>query len=132
MTAIANITVKKADGTTDITFNGVGGAAGDNPAFWRCASAPGTPGQRPTLTLAGKWNAAKTVRRLDGKISFPSVYTDTSSSLTKVRSTMVMTFSIAMPQDTASADILEFAAQATNIFRDTMITGSITSGFAPT
>ncbi len=132
MTAIASITVKKADGTTNIVWSAINGAAANSPAFWRSDTAIGTLGQRPTLQLSGKWNGAGTVRRLDGKITFPSVYTDTNSSLTKIRSTMDMTFSVAVPQDVNSTDLAEFAAQATNLLVDTMIRGSINSGYAPT
>jgi|SwirhirootsSR3_FD_contig_111_845676_length_3481_multi_7_in_0_out_0_2 hypothetical protein len=132
MTAIASIVVKKADNTTNITWSGVNGAAGNSPALWRSTSASGTVGQQPTLSLSGKWNADQTVRRLDGKVIFPSVYTDTNSSLTKIRSTMNMSFSIAVPQDVAATDLAEFAAQATALLHDAMITGSINSGFAPT
>jgi len=45
---------------------------------------------------------------------------------------MNMTFSIAVPQDVASVDLNEFAAQATALLHDAMVTGAITSGFAPT
>lgn len=132
MTAVANIAITKADNATAITWSAVGGSAGNSPALWRSATAAGTVGQQPTLSLSGKWNADQTVRRLDGKVTFPSVYTDTNAGLTKIRSTMNMTFSVAVPQDVAATDLNEFASQATKLLRDVMVTGAITSGFAPT
>lgn len=132
MAAIASITVKKADGTTNIVWASVTGAAGNSSALWRSTTATGTVGQQPALSVSARSNQAGTVRRIDGKVSFPSVYTETTTSLTKVRSTMILQFTASVPQDVAATDLSEFAAQATNLLVDTMVRGSITSGFAPT
>lgn len=132
MPTAASITVKKADGTTDIVWNLVGAAGGDKtPAVWRQTSTVGTVGQRPTMTETSKSNADGTVRRLDLKVSFPSVYTDTSSSLSLIRSTMNATLSVAVPQDVADADLNEFAAQAMNLFSSSLVKSSIVAGYAP-
>lgn len=132
MATIADITVKKADGTTNVVWAALNGAAANSPAQWRNTSATGSMGQQPLFSLSGKWNAKSDVRRLDGKITYPSVYTETTTSLTKVRSAPALTFSIAVPQDIATADLNEFAAQATNLLASALIQSSIKSGFAPT
>lgn len=132
MTTIASITVKKADGTTNIVWSAVAGSAGTSAALWRSTTATGTVGQQPWYSLSSRSNGDNTVRRIDGKISFPSVYTETSTSLTKVLSTMNLTFSAAVPLDVSAIDLSEFAAQATNLMVDAMTRGSITSGYAPT
>jgi hypothetical protein len=50
MPALADITVKMADGTTNITYTGIVPSAGDKtPAVWRSNSVGGSIGQRPEL-----------------------------------------------------------------------------------
>ncbi len=133
MPTAANITVKKNDGATDIVWNLVNAAGGDKtPAVFRQTTTTGTIGQRPTFQVQSKSNADGTVRRLDMKVSFPSVYTDTASSLSQIRSTMNATLSVAVPQDVTDLDLNEFAAQAMNLFASSLIKASIVSGYAPT
>jgi hypothetical protein len=133
MTAIANIVVKKADNTTDITWTAISGSGGDkSPALWRSLSAPGTVGQLPYLTVSTRSNADKTVRRVDVTGVFPSVYTNTNTGQTEVRGTCVFTGSFAVPQNIAAADINEAAWQILNLLATSLVKGSVTSGYAPT
>lgn len=133
MTAIADITVKKYDDTTNITWSAIGGAGSDgSQALWRSNSATGYVGQKPKFTLSASWNSPGTVRKLVGNISFPSVYTDTSTSLTAPLATMSLSFTIFVPQNVQATDLQEFSAQAVRLLSDTMVRGSILSGFAPT
>ncbi len=133
MTAIADIVVKKADNSTNITWSGVAGSAGDSPALWRSNSAnSGTVGQKPTLELKARSSSKGAVRWIDFKVTYPAVYTETNTSLTKVLSTMILSGSVSVPQGISSTDMSEFAAQATALLHDSMVTGSITSGYGPT
>ncbi len=133
MGTAADITVKKFDGTTDIVWSLVTASGGDkSPAVWRSNTATGTLGQRPTFTMSGRSNAAGTVRRLDITGSFPSVYTDTSTSLTAVRSKATLSLSFAFPQDMAITDMQEAAFQMMNLVGATLIKNSCIQGYAPT
>jgi hypothetical protein len=133
MPTAASITVKKADGTTDIVWNLVNASGGDKtPAVFRQTSTVGTIGQRPWLSIASKSNTDGTVRRLDYTVKYPSVYTDTSSSLSQIRSTMNLTCSVAVPQDVTDTDLNEFAAQAMNLLASALSKASIVAGYAPT
>jgi hypothetical protein len=132
LAAIADITVKKADGTTDIIWSAVTGSGVDGTAaLWRNNASAGFVGQRPTYTLTSRSNQAGTVRRLDGVITFPSVYTETSTSLTKEVGVMSIKFSVAVPQNLPNADIREFAAQATHVINDGMTYNAILTGYSP-
>lgn len=132
MPTAANITVKKADNSTDQVWTLVAAAGGDKaPAAWRNESATGTIGQRPLFTISSRFSGDRASRRLDAKVSFPSVYTDTSSSLTQIRATAIVNISIVVPTTMLDADISEFAAQSANLMASTLIKSAVTSGYAP-
>lgn len=132
MPTAANITVKKADNTTDQVWTLVAASGGDKtPAAWRNESATGTIGQRPTFLCSSRWSGDRQSRRLDMKGSFPSVYTDTNSGLTQVRATAVMNASLVVPVTMLDADISEFAAQIANLMASTLLKSAVTTGYAP-
>jgi hypothetical protein len=132
MTAIADITVKKFDGTTDILWSAVAGSGGDkSPAVWRSNTATGTLGQKPTINMSSKWNSSADVRRVDVSGVYPSTYTNSATGLTEIRSKMTFQGSFAVPQNINTADINEFVAQITNLLVSSLMRGSIISGYAP-
>lgn len=133
MTAAVDITVKKADGTTDIVWTSLVGSGGDTaPAIWRSNTAVGTLGQRPTFQISSKWNGPKTARRIDIVGSYPSVYTNSSTGQTEVRGTIPFTGSFAVPTNIAATDLNEAAAQLCNLIASAMAKSAVTTGFAPT
>lgn len=133
MTSAANITVKKFDGTTDIVWSLVAASGGDaSPAFWRNNVAAGTIGQRPVFSISSRWNGQKTARRVDMQVVFPSVYTDSSSSLTSVRSKAILSVSSVLPQDMTDADRQEFSAQAANLIASALSKDALLNGYAAT
>lgn len=74
MANIADIVVKKADNTTDITYNAVLGASGDNQAaLWAVRSASGKQNFRPSMSMIARGNAARTMRRITVKTLHPVV-----------------------------------------------------------
>jgi hypothetical protein len=133
MPTAVDLTVKKNDGTTDIVYNVVAASGGDKaPAVFRCNAATGTLGQKPVLSVSARSNAAGTVRRVDISGSFPSVYTNTGTGQTEVRSIMSFQASFAVPQNVATADMNEFSAQMCNLLANATIKSAIATGFAPT
>jgi hypothetical protein len=133
MTTAANITVKKADGTTDIVYTLLSGSGGDtSPALWRSETASGTIGQRPTFQIVSKWNGPKTARRIDLSGSFPSVFTNSSTGQTEVQGKIPFTASFAVPVNISSTDLGEAAAQLCNLISSTMAKSSVSTGYAPT
>lgn len=72
MPQMANITVKKADNTTDITYIGISPSAGDTiPAIWRADAVTTVPKHRPTLSLRFKDNGPKTARVAEWAYKMP-------------------------------------------------------------
>lgn len=133
MPNMADITVKKADGTTSITYTALSPSAGDNvPAQWRCESVAAAAGLRPTLTLVSKWNGPKTARRVDGNFQFPETVTDSTTSTTKVRNRIPISFSAVVPAEVPDTVVAEAVAQGYNLFASALVQSSVKSGFAPT
>jgi len=133
MTTATNLTVKKNDGTTDVTYTLLAAAGGDkSPAVWRNTAATGTGGQQPSLTVSSRNNGDNTARRVDMTYVYPSVYTDASSNLTQIRSKTVANVSIVLPLDTASVDALEAGAQLAHLLNSTLLVGVMQNGYAPT
>lgn len=132
MTAAANITIKKSDGTTNIVYSLLAAAGGDkSPAVWRSTTAPGTAGQQPFIQVQTRSNGDNNVRRADVLFVFPSVYTDTSGN-TQVRSKAVFQGSFALPLDASASDMLEMGAQLPNLLADAMFKSTFQTGYAPT
>lgn len=132
MATAVPITIKKADGTTNIVYSLLAAAGGDrSPAVWRSQTAPGTAGQQPFLQLSTRTNGNGNVRRTDVLYVYPSVYTDTNGN-TQVRSKAVFQGSFALPMDATAADMNEMGAQLSNLFVDAMLKGTFQSGYAPT
>jgi hypothetical protein len=132
MTTMANITIKKNDGTTDVTYTAVVASGGDkSPAIWRNNSATGTPGQRPELRITSRANGDGTARRVDGNYTYPSVYTDTTTSTTKVAARANFQFSAVMPGEMPDADAEEFGAQIGNLIAAALVEEALTVGYAP-
>jgi len=132
MPALANITVKKSDGTTDIIYDAINPAGGDGlPALWRSQLAT-ILAAKPSFECWSRWNGPKTARRVQTKYVFPQVYTDTTTTLVQIKNLLVMETSSVIPQQVDTATIGEFAAQGTNLVASALIKSTINAGFAPT
>ncbi len=133
MTAIANITVKKNDGVTNIVWTALKGSGGDgDPAVWRSDTATGYVGQKPTFSLSAKTSGSGEVRRLDFKGVYPSVYTDSTTSVTSKLGQFVLTGSLALPQGLPATDLNEACAQFVHMLNDASVIAALQAGFAPT
>lgn len=63
MPSMANIIIKKADGTTDITYTALTPSSGDKvPAQWRVESIGTVAGNRPTFMIQTRFSADKQAR----------------------------------------------------------------------
>lgn len=133
MPTMADITIKKDDGSTDVTYSVVTASGGDkSPAVWRANAFGGTPGQRPEFRLESAPNGANSGRKITGSFTYPSLYTDTSTSLTKVGTRANFQFTAFMPAEMPDAFAAEFGAQVGNLIAASLIEESLTLGYAPT
>lgn len=76
MPQMANITVKAANGTTDVVYNALTPSSGDKTAArWRVEAASTYAAQKPTLSLVSQDNGPKTARKVTMMYKYPVVET---------------------------------------------------------
>jgi hypothetical protein len=132
MPVMANITVKKNDGTTDITYTTVSASGGDkSPAVWRSNTVGTAAGQRPEFRITSRPNGDGTARRVEGSYSYPSLTTGTDGKI-NVASRFNLTFSGIVPAAMLDADLNEGVSQSLNLLAQQLIKDSFNAGFAPT
>jgi hypothetical protein len=134
MAAQTDITVKMNDGATNITYTKLTPSGADGQAAqWRSESVGGVAGQRPAVSLLSKWNGPKTVRRLEGEVTYPQVATDSTTGLTQIVNTVKLQLIAHIPVGTPQAVIDEAVSQGLNIFADAnSFKVACKSGYAPT
>lgn len=133
MPTMADITVKKADGTTNVTYVAATPSAGDkSPAVWTQNAAASIAGYRPKFEMQTQPNGTGTMRQARFKFSFPKTYVDTATGLTKLQKTVDFDGVIYLANDLGTSDWLEAFAQLGNLLASTLVRQSVETGFAPT
>lgn len=131
MPTLANITVKKADGTTDVIYTAVAGAAGDNtPALFRNNTIGTTLAERPTLLIRSLSNGPKTARRINVDYSWPITSQDAGGNKT-ITGRMTGNASCLVPQNQDVSAIAEQAHQFSNLIGSAIVKACFNEGFAP-
>lgn len=134
MPTMASITVKKADGTTDIIFDSLVGAGGDGtPALWRqdTGQAAGFPvGLRPVLKLDSRWNGPKSARLMPFEMVFPYATQDSTTTLYTAQNRVVWTGNVTLPQAIPAAWLSEAAYQGGNLLASALIKSCIAAGYS--
>lgn len=130
MPKMANIVIKKADGTTDVTYTGVTGAAGDGtPAVWRNTSHSPNVASRPSLRVAAQSNGPKTARRVSIDYEWPIMRKDAGGNeVPNGKALFKGTYTIPESQDAAVID--EQAAQLSNLIGSALMKQMFSSGYA--
>lgn len=131
MPQIADIVIKKADNTTNVTFTAVSPSAGDkSPAVWKNATVGTILAARPTFTLVMMDNGTKKARRARSTFFWPKTRTDANGNVT-VSGGASSESSHLVPQDMTPAEIGEFVAQFANLLASALIKQSLSDGYAP-
>lgn len=129
MPNIANMTVKKADGITDIIYSYVSGAAAAAAAVWRSAVGS-APAHKAEYRVKGSSNQSGTVRRIEGIYVYPQTVTGTDGTVT-VANRGTISFQAVVPQAMPQTEINEMAHQGLNLIGHSLTKSSVTEGFAP-
>lgn len=136
MPTMASITVKKADGTTDIVYDALNASGGDaSPAVWRqdTGAAAGLPvGLRARFQCLSKWNGPKTARQLRFQYSMPYAIQDSTTTAYSSSDRVVFDGIITVPQGIPASTINEAAAQVLNLLASSLVKSSAQAGYAPT
>lgn len=129
MPTMANITVKKYDGTTDVVYIAQNAAGADGTvASWYSPALNGTFASRPSFESWSRWNGPKTARRVDFKGHYPQALTDTNTGLVIVRNLATMQASFLIPTQMQQTELNEFAAQFTNLLGAVIVRDAIRTG----
>ena len=131
MPNMADIVVKKYDGTTDVTFKGLISSAGDKiPALWKQGVSE-VPSANPTLTVTSKSSVNKKVRIVEGELVFPITVTNSATGVTSVVDRDVWSFTGQLKQDYPQTWHNESSAQFANVLASAIIRAVLASGYAP-
>lgn len=129
MPKIANITVKKADGTTDIIYVADTPSAGDrSPATWSVKNAVARA-LRTTLSFLSQWNGQRSGRRCTVVAKFPVIRE--INGVSTVVATIPAELTILIPQLVLDAEASEAVIQFGNLVRSQLISDSLIAGYAP-
>ncbi len=135
MPAVADIVVKKADETTNITYNALTGAAGDgSEAVWRqdTGAAAGMPiGHRALFKMKTVNNGPKTGRR--ALFDYKRPYSTQNTVTSKYEATDAVTGSanVLLPSAIPASEQSEAIRQFCNLLAATLIKQSLEAGYAP-
>lgn len=132
MTNMANITVKKNDGTTDVIYTALVPSAGDKtPAIWKNQTVGTAMAHRPEMTLISRDNGNSSARRVYDKFTYPTLVTDAQGKVTVADKLIIETTAI-IPKGMPDADVNEAISQHANLHASTLFKDSYKAGYAPT
>lgn len=133
MPQMANITVKKNDGTTDVIYTQQAPSAGDrSPAIWHNQTVGASMGHRPVLSIVARANGAGTARRVESSFIWKQVSTDTTTGLVSIANSLPITISAAVPDGMPDADVNEGISQCFNLHASTLVKDCYKQRFAAT
>lgn len=133
MPSMADITVKKNDGTTNVVYTALVPSAGDkSAAFWRQTAASGIPSAGPSLSVSSKSSVNGKVRIVTIDGSYPITSTNSTTGLTTVVDQDKFHAEFQLKSEFAQANHDEHVAQMVNLLASTLLQAAIKSGFAPT
>lgn len=133
MADMADLTVKKADGTTNIVYTKLSPSSGDKvPAVWRSETAGAAAGLRPTFEMQAQWNGPRTARRVQINGQYPFTVTDSTTTITTVKARIPFGATWTVPVEIPDTIVAEAVAQLTNCMASSLVQTSIKLGYAPT
>lgn len=133
MPSMADITVKKADGTTNVTYVAAVPSAGDkSPAKWTLNALSGIQGFRPSLQFQTQDNGPGSMRQARFRYSYPLTFTDSTTGLSKLLKSVDAEVVVYLPKELTTDDWNEAYSQFGNLLASTLIRDSVKNGFAPT
>lgn len=131
MPTMANITVKKADGTTDVVYTGVSGSSGDRtPAIWQNQTVGTMPAERPTLSVVAKATQTGTGRRIDYDFVWPLTSQDAGGNKSITNQPFRFRGDMIVPQVQASTQIAEQVHQSCNLLAAALFKAMGIEGYA--
>jgi hypothetical protein len=135
MPAMASLTVKKADGTTDVVYDALTSAGGDgSQAVWRqdTAAAAALPvGLRAMLTMSTVNNGPRTARRSVLTFKRPYAVLNTTTGRYESSDVDVARLEFTTPNAIPAADTNEAVYQFLNLAAHILIKQAVAAGYSP-
>ncbi len=135
MPAMASLTVKKADETTNIVYDALAPAGGDNSsAVWRqdTGAAAGLPvGHRAVVEMRTMNNGPKTARRVLVTYNRPYSTQNTVTSKYEWKDQFILRIEMVCPNAIPGSELSESVRQALNCASSTLVKQAAESGYAP-
>jgi hypothetical protein len=130
---MANITVKAADGTTDVVFTALTPAGADgSPAVWRYEDTAVPPSQRTRFEVSSRWNAPKDARKINTFLTSPILTATAVPTVFESKGNIQFRDSgMIYPQIASNATVAGSAALYANLLKSTLIQSVFTTGYAP-
>lgn len=129
MPNMANITVKQANGTTDVVYTALMPSAGDQtPARWHVATANAVSMFRPSFEMVSRFNQKRDARNISTVLKYPDVRA--VSGVDVVVGNCIINVSGIVPLQVTDAVIAEAIAQAANLFKATLVQDCFKAGYA--
>lgn len=129
MIQITDLSVKKNDGTTVVTYVAKTPASGELPATWKLDAASAVPAFRPSLSLSARSNGARTAQRVVMKHTYPVV--QTIDGVAAVRDSVPVEISAVIPNGVDESVVAEAISQAFNIANTNLVKDAFKAGAAP-
>lgn len=135
MPTMASITVKKADGTTDIIYDALTPSGGDSiPAEWRqdTGQPAGFPvGLRPRLKIATQNNGPKTARQEVIEFTMPYATQDSTTTLYTAKDQVLFKGTMTLPTSIPASVLKEAAYQFGNLAASALVKSIGETGYSP-
>lgn len=132
MPQMANITVKKNDGTTDVVYTQQIASAGDgSPAIWRNQTVGTAANMRPELRMTSAPNGTGSTRKVRFEYKYP-VFVTGADGKPNLSDTLRLNLEGVIPQGMPDTDVNEAVSQGLNLAAVQLVKDSFKVGFAPT
>lgn len=129
MPNMANVTVKAANGTTDVVYTALTPASGDQPARWSDLASSTQASLRSVVELRSRDNASRDARVVSMVFKMPDVRT--VSGVDTIVGSVPVEIRATIPRQVSDAVIAEAVARAGNFFVNTLTRSSFQTGYAP-
>jgi len=134
MPDMADITVKKYDGTTDIVHSKINASGADgSDAVWRQVTGNGNPmGLQPIFKARSRYGSGGKARILETNGIYPAVYTDTTTGLKSSNGSVRVKVMISVDTGIDANSVAEGVHQLLNLNSSALIKSCGVNGSAPT
>lgn len=133
MPNIANITVKKNDGTTDQIWTAIRGSQGPTvPAIWRNTAPGNALSHKPEFWMSSQTSQGTgRVQTVKLTAKWSQIATNTTTGVTStVNKPARFKGSFDLPEDMATSDRDEFVSQVTNVVASALVKACLKEGDA--